>query len=116
MNAISHPKREDYIPIVRNFLPSAEGEQLTLRASLLLMRDRAMATKPIACEESWHLLDLVERTAARDAFRPMSDAELTELRRLLVMCVATASSFDTLFIHAPALAAQLAAGEPDARG
>jgi hypothetical protein len=61
------------------------------------MRDRAMATKPIACEEAWHLLDLVERTASRDAFRPMPLDELQELRRLLVTCVATASSFDTLF-------------------
>lgn len=110
MNAPAHPKRSDYEPMVRAFLPTAEGEELQHRASLLLMRDRAMATKPIACEEAWALLDLVERVASREAFRPMSTADLTEVRRLLLTCVAAASSFDSLY------APQLPIGEQNGRG
>lgn len=91
------PKREDYEPIVRNFLPTAEGDALQLRASLLLMRDRCIATKPIACEESWHILDLVERTVSRDAFRPMPDAELVMIRQIVVKLVTAAADFDAIF-------------------
>ena len=94
---ITAPRREDYEPNVRAFLPTAEGEELQLRASLLLMRDRAVATKPIASETGWHLLDLVERTATRYAFWPMALADLRELRRLLLNTVCAASGFDGLF-------------------
>lgn len=105
--AIHAPKREDYEPAVRTFLPGCEGEELQMRAALMLMRDRAMATKPICSEEGWVLLDLVERTASRHAFRPMPVEELQELRRLLVMLVASASGFDALYARV---------GGPDGRG
>lgn len=95
--AASFPKREDYEPIVLNFLPTAEGEGLKLRASLLLMRDRCIATKPIACEESWHILDLVERTVSRDAFRSMPETELAMIRYIVRKLVTAASEFDALF-------------------
>jgi hypothetical protein len=91
------PTREDYAPSVRTFLPGCDGEELQMRSALLLMRDRAMATKPICSEEGWAILDLVERTASRDAFRPMPLDELKEVRRLCVMLVATASGFDALY-------------------
>ncbi len=94
---LTYPKREDYEPAVRCFLPSVQGEELELRASLLLMRDRAMATKPIASEEGWVCLDLVERTASRDAFRPMKLDELQEIKRLMIRLVSTASGFDQLW-------------------
>jgi hypothetical protein len=97
VNAPAHPKREDYVPHVRAFLPSAEGEELQLRASLLLMRDRAMATKPRCSEEGWHILDVVERTASRDAFRSMPLDELQQIRHLLIRLVTAASDFDALF-------------------
>jgi hypothetical protein len=61
------------------------------------MRDRAISTKPIACEEAWQLLDLVERTASRDAFRSAGLDELREIKRLLIRLVSTASGFDNLF-------------------
>ena len=54
---LRHPQRSDYEPTVKAFLPTAEGLQLELRCSLLLMRDGAVATKPIACEEAWSILD-----------------------------------------------------------
>lgn len=91
------PKREDYEPVVLSFLPTAEGEGLKMRASLLLTRDRCAATKPIACEEAWHILDLIERTVTRDAFRPMPDAELAMIRYILIKLVTAASEFDALF-------------------
>lgn len=105
-----YPKREDYEPAVKCFLPSAQGEELELRASLLLMRDRALSTMPIACEESWQILDLVQRTASRDAFRSMRIDELREIKRLLIRLVSTASGFDSLF------APQLDLGEKHGRG
>lgn len=99
--AAAFPKRADYIPMVKAFLPTAEGLQLDLRCSLLLMRDGAVARKPIACEESWSILDIVERVATREAFRPMSNDELATLRWLLSNLVRTASNFDGLY--APSL-------------
>lgn len=92
------PRRSDYEQIVKGLRPLCDGDELLLRSSLLLMRDRAMATKPIACEASWALLDLVEREASEAALNsriPLED--LRELRRLLLNCVAAASSFDTLY-------------------
>jgi len=100
---------EQYRPIILTFLPGCEGDELDLRARLLLMRDRALATKPIACEDSWYLLDLVERVASRDAFRSMHIADLERTRATLVMCVAAASNFDSMN-------PQPASGEQDASG
>lgn len=92
------PRREDYEPIVKGLRPLVEGEELTLRSSLLLMRDRAMATKQAACAPSWALLDVVERVASESALNhKLQVDELRELRRLCLNCVASASSFDTLF-------------------
>lgn len=97
-STIRPPRREDYEPIVRGLRPFCEGEELMLRSSLLLMRDRAMATKNNACAPSWALLDVVERVASEWAMNhKLHVEELREVRRLCVMCVANASSFDTLF-------------------
>lgn len=90
-------RREDYEPVVRALRPHCDGEELTLRTSLLLMRDRAVATKPIACESAWKLLDIVECEANAVATRQAPLDVLREVRRLCVMCVAHASSFDTLY-------------------
>jgi hypothetical protein len=92
------PRREDYEPIVKGLRPLCAGEELMLRTSLLLMRDRAMATKQIACEPAWHLLDVVEREASSAALdHRITLDDLRELRRLCIMCVCNASSFDTLY-------------------
>lgn len=96
MNALG-PPRAAYEPMVRAFLPAAFGDELSHRSSLLYIRDRAMAAKEGATEECWHLLDLVERTASRDAFRPMPAGELGEIRTLLNLTVALAARFDRLF-------------------
>lgn len=91
------PKRDDYIPVVRGLLPLCDGEELQLRAGLLMMRDRALATKQTACQSSWELLDIIERESAFAAFRSMPIDDLREWRRLCVLCVMAASGFDQLY-------------------
>lgn len=107
------PRREDYEPIVRGLRPLCDGEELMLRTSLLLMRDRAMATKNHACEPAWIILDVVERTASDNAMNSRVGLEdLRELRRLCVSCVMAANGFDMMF--QPRL--PLEEGEAHARG
>lgn len=107
------PRREDYEAIVKGVRPFIKGEELELRSSLLLMRDRAMATKNSACEPAWLLLDIVERQASDVAMNHrVSLDDLREVRRLCISCVMAASGFDMLY--QPRL--PLAEGEADARG
>jgi hypothetical protein len=91
-------RRSDYEPIVKAIRPWIGEEELMLRSSLLLMRDRAAATKPVACAPAWALLDIVEREASEAALSHRIELDdLREIRRLCVMCVSHASSFDTLY-------------------
>jgi hypothetical protein len=92
------PTRDDYVPIVLGLWPKVGEEELKLRTNLLWYRDRAMATKPIACEQSWALLDVVEREANSVALDPRVDQEaLREILRLLALIVGTAFGFDKLY-------------------
>lgn len=92
------PRRSDYESIVKGLRPLCDGEELMLRSSLLLMRDRAMATKQVASEPAWMLLDVVERVSSENALNHLIPLDvLRELRRLCVMCVANASGFDAVF-------------------
>jgi len=100
MNApatIHHPKRDDYYPVVRAFLPSARGEELDTRASLLLIRDRAIAALSYSEDEAAELLEFVHRQAVKYAFASMPLETLKELRRLLLNTTAAASGFQVLF-------------------
>ena len=97
MNSYRPARREDYEPIVKGLIPFCDGDELRLRSGLLLMRDRALATKATASESAWALLDIVEREASLAAFRSMPLDDLKEFRRLCVLCVMAASSFDTLY-------------------
>lgn len=90
------PMRQDYERTVRGLMPSCTGEELMLRSSLLLMRDRAAATKFRASESGWALLDVIEREAGRVALAGISLDDLREVRRLCVRCAAIASGFDML--------------------
>lgn len=97
---IRPPRREDYEPIVKAHMPCRvfEGEELMLRSSLLLMRDRAMATKQVASESGWALLDIVEREASVAALhRDIDIPSLREFRRLCLACVMAASGFDLIY-------------------
>lgn len=92
------PRREDYESIVRGLRPMCDGEELRLRSSLLLMRDRAMATKPSSSPAGWALLDVVEQVASTEALNARVPVEeLREMRRLCVQCVMTAKGFDMLY-------------------
>jgi hypothetical protein len=96
------PSREDYEPIVRGLRPLVDGEELMLRSSLLLMRDRAMATKRNASEYAWTLLDVVERVGAEHAMNHRVDVEsLREMRRICLNIVCAASSFDAMYRALP---------------
>jgi hypothetical protein len=107
-------RRSDYEPIVKAMRPLCAGEELELRSSLLLMRDRAIATKRNACTPSHALLEVVENVANESAMSfAVSTAQLRELRRLCLNCVASASSFDTLY--QPPLPG-IGKGEANARG
>lgn len=92
------PCRSDYEPIVKGLRPLCDGEELMLRSSLLLMRDRAMATKQVACQPSYMLLEVVERIASENALNHLIDIDtLRELRALCVRTVTCASGFDAVF-------------------
>lgn len=92
------PTRDDYVPIVRGLWPKVGEEELKLRTNLLWYRDRAMATKSIACETSWTLLDVVEREANAVALDHRVDVDaLREILRLLALIVGTALGFDKLY-------------------
>lgn len=107
------PRRSDYLPIVRGMRPFVSDEEADLRASLLLMRDRAMATKSNASEYAWALLDVVERVGAEHAMNHRVDVEsLREMRRICLNIVCAASSFDSMY--QPRL--PLEDGEADGRG
>lgn len=94
------PRAEDYHAIVRGLRPFQTEEEISLRASLMLMRDRAMSTKAASttCAPSWALLDVVERVASENAMAHQMPVEmLRELRRICVQCVMAAANFDALF-------------------
>lgn len=107
------PRRSDYEPIVKGLRPFIKEEELTLRSSLLLMRDRAIATKQNASEYAWSLLDVVERVASAHAMNHRIDIDsLREMRRICLNIVCAASSFDGIF--QPSL--PLDEGEANGRG
>lgn len=107
-------RREDYEPIVRSLRPNIGDEELKMRANLLWYRDRAMATKPIACEPSWTLLDVVEREASAVALDHRVDLPaLREITRLAALIVGAALGFDR--IYSPTIPG-LVDGEANGRG
>jgi len=96
------PRRSDYEPIVKGMIPFCDGEELRLRAGLLLLRDRAMATKAGGVTtgmtaSAWALLDIVERECSEAAFQGMPLEALREFRELCVKCVMIASAFDRIY-------------------
>lgn len=91
-------RRQDYEPIVKALRPWMAGEELELRTSLMLMRDRATAIKDVVCEPAWHLFSVVERVAQDNATNyriPL--AELREIRNLCAQTVMLARGFDRVF-------------------
>lgn len=100
MNAPAHlmPTRESYFSTVRAFKPLCEGEELECRASLLLMRDKAMATKRRASESAWAILDVVQKLADDNALEYRTSlGDLREIRRQCIRLVGCAAGLDMIF-------------------
>lgn len=92
-----HVQRSDYHPMVRAFMPKCEGDELDCRASLLLIRDRAMSTKRVASEHGWTILDVVQNLAGENALKSMSLDDLQEIRRQAIRLIGCASGIDMIF-------------------
>ena len=91
------PQRADYEPTVKALRPGCTGEELDIRASLLLMRDRAMSVKRRSSEPGWVVLDVVEKLASDNALQPMPLDDLKEIHRLAIRLVSCASGLDAVF-------------------
>ena len=115
MNAEA-PRWQQYIPTVQAFMPGCDGDELRERCGLLLMRDRAAATKASCAEESYYLLEHIERVATNHAFRGMPLHYLRRLRYELVKVVSAASGLE-LFARGDLTPDEAAPGEgEDGRG
>jgi hypothetical protein len=88
------PARERYLPIVRHLLPGCMGEELQLRCSILLMRDKATSNMRHCSEEAHGILGEINRLAARYAYESMPIEELQELRRQMVQLTSCASGLE----------------------
>lgn len=95
MNApLVHESRRQYVSTVSAFMPGAQGDELDIRCSLLLMRDCAAVAKGSCSEEAYPILDHVERLASRYAFQGMPIEDLHELRKVMRQVVAAAACLD----------------------
>lgn len=88
------PARDRYLPIVKHHLPACEGTELTLRCSLLLMRDNATSNLRRCSAASAGVLSEVERLATLYAYAPMPNEQLAELRYQLLRLTAAASGLE----------------------
>jgi hypothetical protein len=88
------PKRSDYAPVVKGLIPLCEGEELQMRCSILLVRDKSLASMRRCSEESHGVLAEVHRLASQYAFEAIPTEELRELRYRLVMLTACASGLE----------------------
>lgn len=92
------PARDRYIPIVRHHVPLCEGDELSIRCSILYTRDLATAGLRRASDEAAGILTEIQRLATDNAFRRVPIEELTELRAQLVRLLSCASGLE-MFAH-----------------
>lgn len=88
------PRRADYIPQVRSFMPGVPDAEIPYRTGLLVMRDRAASVGDHYCDDAVGLLGQVIRMASHYAFASMPLDELREIHRLCVMMVTNASGIE----------------------
>jgi hypothetical protein len=86
--------RDRYIPIVKNRLPTCDGQALVHRCSILLLGDQASASMRRCSEEAYGILAEVSRLAALYAYASLPIAELSELRHRLGMLTTCASGLE----------------------
>ena len=87
---------ENFRTTVWSIFPKATGEELELRARLLLIRDLAIQAMGYSSEEAYHLLRAVAEMAGRYALADVSLAQLKEMRRILVLTSSNANSMQVL--------------------
>lgn len=107
MNAPVNPK-EAYVPIVHAHMPWCTGRELSLRCSIMLMRDRATADLRRSGEVDGGVLEEIVRLAILFAYRRMPLEALEALRSEMVRLVGVARGLREF-------EAQLSGGQ-DARG
>lgn len=100
MNAptTTRPSRERYIPIVKHHCPGSEGRELSLRCSILQMRDQASSNARHCSDEAYVVLTEVSRIATQYAFCAMPVEELADLRHRLLQLTIAASGLNQ-FAH-----------------
>jgi hypothetical protein len=85
------PSRDRYIPIVKHHLPHCEGKELSLRCSILLMRDKATSSARHCSDEAYPLLSEIGRLATVHAYgsMPIESLELLQYELLRLTSVAS---------------------------
>lgn len=99
MNAPANilPKRAAlYEPQVRAFMPGVEGEELSLRCSILLARDQATRGMTRCSDEAAGVLAEVERLARDVAFNRLPLDILRDVRAQLVRLLSCATGLETI--------------------
>lgn len=96
MNAPANvrPARDRYIPVVAHHVPLCKGRELSLRCSILLLRDQATSAARRCSDEAAGILAEIERIGTHYAFARIPTIELEQLRRHLVMLTTSASGLD----------------------
>lgn len=87
-------RRDAYIPIVRSFLPGLEGKELSLRCSILTMRDQATAWMGYCSDEAYVSLEHIQRLALVYAYSSISIPRLEQLQYVMLRLTACAADLD----------------------
>lgn len=88
------PSRDRYLPIVKHHLPHCEGEELSLRCSILMMRDQAASNLRACSDEAAGCLSEVQRLASVYAYHSMPLEQLAALRYQLLRLTTCASGLE----------------------
>jgi hypothetical protein len=101
-------ERDRFLPVLRAIMPDCPDDQVTLRCSMLLLRQRASNWLGTGAGEAIDALLCAERAATKWVSRSMSTADLTRARSAVLALLRTAADINA--IHSDI------AGEPDADG
>lgn len=91
------PTWQDFRSTVLPLFRRAGNDEIELRARLLLIRDRVIVAMGYSTAEAYHLLRAISEMAGRYALEDgLTIAQLTELRRILILASTSASSMQVL--------------------
>jgi hypothetical protein len=86
--------RDRYRLIVEHHCPAISEEELQVRCSILLVRDKATSSLRRCSEEAHGILTEIQRLGDLHAFRSMPLEQLAELRRQMVRLLSCASGLE----------------------